>query len=139
MLACTLALRMPFKTQTVSIIAFSLGAQVAKSCLKYLHEIFAPIDQGQSRIPQDIIQSVTFLAGACHFSKHTQKYRDIFSSTVNGQIKNVYSHFDRMLYLFEQIQFQKQPIGRNPIILYEDEESSVWDSPDEHVINHNVS
>lgn len=122
-LACALALRLPFKTQTVSIVAFSLGAQVAKSCLKTLRDIFEPLGQGDGLL-QDIIQSVTFLAGACHFSKNLGKYKDVFASTVNGQVKNVYSKFDRMLFLYERSDFLASPIGRHAIELDEDEETA---------------
>ena len=41
LLACTLALRDPFQSQTVSLIGFSLGCQVVKSCLKTLMELGA--------------------------------------------------------------------------------------------------
>ena len=40
LLACALALRLPFKTQTVSLVGFSLGCQVIKSCLKTLDFIY---------------------------------------------------------------------------------------------------
>ena len=45
------------------------------------------------------------------------KYSRIFSSVVNGRVKNVYSTYDRMLYLFEMNAFQGFPIGRHPIII----------------------
>lgn len=37
LLACALALGQPFKSQTVSLIGFSLGSQVVKTCVKTLH------------------------------------------------------------------------------------------------------
>lgn len=36
LLGCALALREPFRGQTVSLVGFSLGCQVIKSCLKTL-------------------------------------------------------------------------------------------------------
>ena len=36
LLACALALREPFRSQSVSLVGFSLGCQVIKSCLKTL-------------------------------------------------------------------------------------------------------
>lgn len=36
LLGCTLALREPFRSQSVSLVGFSLGCQVIKSCLKTL-------------------------------------------------------------------------------------------------------
>jgi hypothetical protein len=40
LLACALALRLPFKTQTISLIGYSLGSQVTKSCIKTLHYLY---------------------------------------------------------------------------------------------------
>lgn len=40
------------------------------------------------------------MAGATHFTKNIDKYRDIFKYTVNGQAKNVYSQGDYVLYLY---------------------------------------
>jgi len=37
LLACALALNYPFQTQSISLVGFSLGTQVIKSCLKTLH------------------------------------------------------------------------------------------------------
>lgn len=37
LLACALALGQPFQSQTISLIGFSLGCQVVKTCLKTLH------------------------------------------------------------------------------------------------------
>ena len=41
LLACSLALREPFQSQSISIVAFSLGNQVMKTCLKTLAELGA--------------------------------------------------------------------------------------------------
>jgi hypothetical protein len=40
------------------------------------------------------------MAGATHFSKNIDKYKDIFKYTVNGQTKNVYSKGDLVLHLY---------------------------------------
>lgn len=119
LLACALALRMPFKTQTVSLVAFSLGTQVVKSCLKTLHQIYGspsepPLAQG---LPPDIIQSATLLGGASHFAKNRPKYRSIFLYTVNGAVKNTYSRNDRILYLYMASELCLNSIGRNPVSL----------------------
>lgn len=37
LLGCALALRFPFSSQSISLVGFSLGCQVTKSCLKTLH------------------------------------------------------------------------------------------------------
>jgi hypothetical protein len=53
-LACALASGYLFKNQTVSLIGFSLGCQVIKSCLKTLDQLEA----------RHIIHQITFLGGA---------------------------------------------------------------------------
>lgn len=57
MVAISLALGYPFNTQSVSLIGFSLGTQIIKSCLRMLDKIGA----------NDIIQNVTLMGGAAHF------------------------------------------------------------------------
>ena len=54
LLACALAIGFPFYTQTISLVSFSLGCQVSKSCIKTLHSLGA----------NEVIQNVTFLGGA---------------------------------------------------------------------------
>lgn len=54
LLACCLAAGYPFKNQTVSLVGFSLGCQVIKSCLKMLDKLGA----------KDILHEVIFLGGA---------------------------------------------------------------------------
>lgn len=56
-LAIALAFCLIFPHQSVSIVGFSMGCQVAKSCLSMLNKLGA----------NDIIQNVTFLGGATHF------------------------------------------------------------------------
>ena len=41
LLACSLAIGNPFYSQTVSLLGFSLGCQVAKTCVKTLHQLGA--------------------------------------------------------------------------------------------------
>ena len=53
-MACALVAGYMFKNQTVSLMGFSLGCQVIKSCLKTL-ELFGA---------RDIIHEVTLLGGA---------------------------------------------------------------------------
>lgn len=73
--------------KTVSLISFSLGSEVIKSCIKTLKYM------GQF----DIIQNVTFLAGTSTF---TESEQEIFENVVNGDIKNVYSKNDKILSLY---------------------------------------
>ena len=105
LVAIALVLGYPFNSQTVSLIGFSLGSQVIKSCLSTLHKLGAT----------DIIQNVTFLGGATHFDKNQEKWATILSSVVNGKIKNCYSEGDEILgKLYETIKSNKS-IGRREI------------------------
>ena len=62
MLGCALALSYPFETQSITLVGFSLGTQVIKSCLKTLHSLGA-LSRGQN----SIIQNVVFMGGAINF------------------------------------------------------------------------
>ena len=58
LLACALVLRRPFTHQTVSLIGFSLGTQVIKSCLKTIHMIYGlnhPNSESRALVPCDLI------------------------------------------------------------------------------------
>ena len=125
LLACSLALKMPFKTQTISLVGFSLGSQVIKSCLKTLHMLYdRPSDPPHPchQVPQELIHNVTFFAGATHFRKNVEKYRRLFQYMVNGQAKNVYSKGDYVLHLYTMCEIQLDPLGRNPLILRKTDE-----------------
>lgn len=77
LLACTLAMRRPFMTQSISLIGFSLGTQVIKSCLKTLYRLGAT----------DLIQNVTFMGGAIDRldrEKTCELWATILSSCVPG-------------------------------------------------------
>ena len=87
MLAIALALGHPFGSNSVSLVGFSLGAQVIKSCLKTLHRIGA----------HEIIHNVTLLGGATHFEREVELWERILSQTVAGKIKNAYSRRDFIL------------------------------------------
>jgi hypothetical protein len=87
LVAISLALGFPFSTQTISMIGFSLGTQVIKSCLSTLHKLGA----------HDIINNVTLLAGASHYEKNQEKWESVFNSVIGGEIKNGYSKGDWVL------------------------------------------
>jgi hypothetical protein len=74
LIGISLALGYPFSTQTISMIGFSLGTQVIKSCLSMLYKLKA----------YDIINNVTLLAGASHYEKNVEKWENIFTSVVGG-------------------------------------------------------
>jgi ABC-type Mn2+/Zn2+ transport system permease subunit len=92
LIGISLALGYPFSTQTISLLGFSLGTQVIKTCLETLYELGA----------FDIINNVTLLAGASHYENvHEQeKWEKIFNLVVGGEIKNVYSEGDLVLKLY---------------------------------------
>ena len=90
LLACTLALREPFHSQSVSLVGFSLGCQVTKSCLKTLSFLGAT----------DVIQNVTFMGAAIDKmdkSKTRVKMASVLSNIVAGEIKNVWTKKDWIL------------------------------------------
>lgn len=127
LLACALALKMPFKTQTISLVGFSLGGQVIKSCLKTLYYLYdRPCDPPHPRhqMPQELVHNVTFFAAATHFRKNLDKYRRIFRYMVNGQAKNVYSKGDYVLHLYTLCEIVWDPLGRNPLILRKTEDEN---------------
>lgn len=101
-LGTLLAMREIFPYQTVSLIGFSLGTQVIKSCLETLHSLGA----------HDIIHNVTLMGGATHFDEKKALWEKTFAETVAGKIKNAYSLADNVLYLYMTIEVQS-PIGRN--------------------------
>lgn len=105
MLGVVLALGYPFSNQTVSLIGFSLGCQVIKSCLKTLHKLGA----------NDIIQNVSLLGGATHFTTDIPLWERIFSLTVAGKVKNSYSKKDSVLALYFICQ-KHEAVGRHLIM-----------------------
>ena len=105
LIGISLALGYPFCTQNISMIGFSLGTQVIKSCLRTLHQLKA----------YDIINNVTFFAGASHYEQHTDEWEKIFNSVVGGEIKNMYSTGDRILQIYSSTCKVNKPIGRNEI------------------------
>ena len=90
---CSLAIGLPFYSQTVSLIGFSLGCQVLKSILKMLHTLDA----------NDIIQNVTFMGAAVDVldkPKLEPLWTSIFSETLSGTIVNAYSTSDAILLFY---------------------------------------
>eukprot|EP00347_Sterkiella_histriomuscorum_P011339 403372831 len=113
MLAISLALGFPFKTQTISLIGFSLGTQVIKSCLRMLDKLGAT----------DIVQNVTLMGGASNYKKSKQdQWVRIFDDQVAGHIKNLHTTKDVVL-LFYQVSQMRLPIGR--IRIFENIEQNV--------------
>ena len=91
MVGIMLALGHPFRSGCVSLIGFSLGTQVIKSCLKTLHKIGA----------DNLIQNVTLMGGAASFKKGKEEFWfSIFNKVVNGTIKNVYTKKDLILLFY---------------------------------------
>ena len=108
LLAFILISRSLFKFQSVNLVAFSMGANIVKHCLKTLNLFFRSVPEAF-----DLIQNVVFIGGISDF-KNNSKWNDIFK-IVGGRIINVYSDRDTFLKSF----FAKsnpQPIGISPII-----------------------
>ena len=106
LLACSLALREPFQSQSISIVGFSLGNQVTKTCLKTLAELGA----------NDVIQNVTFLGAAIarpDRAKTRQKMASVFSQTINGELKQVYTKNDWILATFYTVSELELAMGRH--------------------------
>ena len=112
LLGYVLATRYPFLTQSVSFIGHSLGCQVIKSCLKALHTLQA----------NDIVENVTFMAGACtlfDLNKSSQQlWASAFSNCVNGIVRNVHTSEDYVLLLFKTFTLS-DAIGRSKIFVGE--------------------
>ena len=107
LLACSLLLRDRFPTQTISLVGFSLGNQVIKSCLKTLNDL----------APQtDLVQNVTFMGAAIDTpdkKKTLQRMAMVFHSVIKGEIKNVHTDKDLILVLFYTPCELDYAMGRN--------------------------
>ena len=110
-----MALRLPFKTQTISLIGFSLGTQVVKSCLKTLNSFYAGFENEPVMLPCDLIHDVVIMGGASHYVKNLSKYKNISTMIINGQFKNIYSKNDQVLYLYSLSEFVRKSAGRNKV------------------------
>ena len=84
LLAISLILGHPFSNHTISLVGYSMGCEVIKSCLLTLSRLGG----------YEFVHNVTFLAGATHFTKDQDLWRLIFSRVVNGKISNVFSKGD---------------------------------------------
>ncbi len=104
LVALSLVLGYPFSTQTFSLLGFSLGTQVIKSCLKTLTKLGA----------SDLIHNVTLLGGASQYDNHVDWWQTAYTLSVGGKIKNCYSDGDIILHLYRVSQMH-MPIGRAPI------------------------
>eukprot|EP00347_Sterkiella_histriomuscorum_P021782 403332783 len=111
MLAYALALQYPFKLNTISFVSFSLGSQVAKQCIKSLHDLGV----------KDLIHNQTFIAGATNINnilKHENatSMDKILSETVSGTVKSVFNHRDLILGYTNYFQVPKRLMGRQSIL-----------------------
>ena len=122
MLACALAMSYPFETQSITLVGFSLGTQVIKSCLKTLHSIGA-LSKGQN----SIIQNVVLMGGAVNFDGIGKevKWRKIFGQTVAGQIANVYSTKDYILLGYQLTHDGKKSAGRSELPFEKEKEEVI--------------
>ena len=125
-MAFALATGQPFLTQSVSLVGFSLGNQVIKSCLKTLHMLGAT----------EIIHNVTFMGGAVDRidrPKSRELWAQILSSILSGEVKNVYTKKDLILLLYSMCEtafsqgrstvFERRMLGSRRTNLHAEEES----------------
>jgi hypothetical protein len=103
-LAFSLVLNPAFHGKTISLTGFSLGCQVAKSCIKTLHQVGA----------HQLIHNVTLMGGATSFKAGDLYWNKVLSETIGGTLKNVHTSKDIILLLFA-ISSVKHGIGRNQI------------------------
>ena len=90
------------KGQTVSLIGFSLGSQVIKSCLNRLFKIRK----------FDLIHNIYLLAGATDFLR--EKFQiEVFSKVVSGRIVHTYADADKAMDLFKYA-VKRDGIGKLP-------------------------
>lgn len=92
-LAYILADRIIFKFHSISLIAFSLGCNVIKSCLKELFKIFLKTNNLNII---NLIQNVILLGGATSFVNFN-KWKEYLKLLVKGKIVNVHSNNDLIL------------------------------------------
>ena len=88
-LALTIASRSVFKFHTISLIGFSLGCEVIKSCLQEIYKIVNDYDYSAN----EIIQNIVFIGGCC---KIKNKHEGIFNN-ISGRLINLYSTYDYLL------------------------------------------
>ena len=111
-LALILASKLFFKYQTVTLIGFSLGTHVSKNCIKEMYNLHY-----KEHIPcNDIIKDVVLIAGATCI-KNEEKYINIFSKMINGNLINCYSKEDQVLNILYTSCMNKKPIGNSTLEL----------------------
>ena len=92
-LAHYFALAPEFQTYSLSLIGFSLGTQVIKSCINGMPKMGV---EGKTQI-----QNVYLLGGAAYVRQtKAENQMKVFSSIVNGRICNVYTENDTTLKSF---------------------------------------
>mmetsp|Transcript_39948 Transcript_39948/g.61116 ORF Transcript_39948/g.61116 Transcript_39948/m.61116 type:complete len:145 (-) Transcript_39948:196-630(-) len=116
LLAACLATAVPFKFHSVSLVGFSLGCQVVKSCCRALDKL-----TGESSITESgghrsrVLTTITFMGGAVSFKK-TEVWAQIFRRVATGEVRNIYSEGDSILSIFENL-VKKVSIGRQELRL----------------------
>jgi len=108
LLACVLALKKPFKANTLSFVGFSLGSVVIKECLKTLHKLGV----------NNLVHNVTFMAGATSFKEAVTPGRKkpidkIIAETVSGRLLSLHTFKDLVLMYANSFFVKKPVLGRN--------------------------
>ena len=105
-LAYFLAVKNVFNYHAVSLIGYSLGANVIKFCLLELYKM------SDSNIDLTcLIQNIVFISGATHFPLNQHIDWGNVLEIVGGKIYNIYSEKDHILKIAFEKFIEEQPIG----------------------------
>ena len=112
LLAHALYMQYPFVNKSISLIGFSLGAQVIWSWLEELEKLGAYSISKCSLSNLCIVYNVYLLGGAFSISDNDKFSKSL--DIVRGKVVNAYSFLDLVLLIYTGITFSA-PIGRTPI------------------------
>lgn len=100
LLAFLIALRAPTDIECISLVCFSLGAQVVNECLCYLKHFDL----------HNRIHDVIFIVGSSQIDLHSVRNIESFQ-TVTGKVFNSFSQSDWVLWIVYKIGSKFPPIG----------------------------
>lgn len=132
LLAYFLASKMYFNFHTVSLIGYSLGANVIKHCLKELHSLLDVCPE-----VKHIIQNIIFISGATTFSildddinnGVSTDWNEVFSIS-SGKIINVYSKTDKILEIAFNKFIHQKAIGNNRFFIKNNQQLDIINNYD---------
>ena len=121
-LAYIIASKCFFSFHSISLLGYSLGANVIKYCLKELHKISQYDTEAY-----EIIQNVIFISGATSFTEVEDEDTDWASifNLASGKIVNVYSQSDTILDTAYTKFIEEKPIGVKRLIIKDKQEKDM--------------